>query len=35
MFEDEGPDILQQIDAECEKYAELALPIPIRGVIAR
>ncbi len=35
MFEDEKPAILQQIDAECEKYAGQALPIPARGVKAR
>ena len=35
MFEDEKAAILQQIDAECEKYKGQALPIPFRGVKAR
>ena len=35
MFEDEKAAILQQIDAECEKYKGQALPIPSRGVKAR
>jgi hypothetical protein len=35
MFEDEKAAVLQQIDAECEKYKGQALPIPARGVKAR
>jgi len=35
MFEDEKPAVLQQIDAECNKYAGESLPIPTRGKVVR
>ena len=31
LFENEKAALLQQIDAECDKYKGQALPIPSRG----